>query len=70
MFSQQLDLLDGFIQILDQGMGQLYLISEASHVIVASSRQNYSSRSFFSSAWEVAVLRMCHFLICLMTQDG
>jgi hypothetical protein len=50
-------------------MGQLYLISEASHVIVASSRQNYSSRSFFSSALEVAVLQMCHLLIYLMMQD-
>jgi hypothetical protein len=69
MFSQQLDLLDSFVQISDQGMSQLHLISEASHVVVASSGQNYSSRSF-SSAQEVAVLRMCHFLIRLMTQDG
>jgi hypothetical protein len=69
MLSQQLDLLDSFVQISDQGMSQLHLISEASHVVVASSGQNYSSRSFFSSAWEVAVLRMCHLLIRLMTQD-
>jgi hypothetical protein len=46
------------------------LISEASHVVVASSGHNYSSRSFFSSAREVPVLRMCHLLIRLMMQDG
>jgi hypothetical protein len=43
------------------------LISEASHVVVASSRQYHSFCSFFSSAQEVAVLRMCHLLICLMS---
>jgi hypothetical protein len=69
MLSQQLDLLDGFVQISDQGTSQLHLISEASHVVVASSGQNYSSRSF-NSAQEVAVLRICHLLIHLMTQDG
>jgi hypothetical protein len=69
MLSQQLDLLDGFVQILDQGTSQLHLISEASHVVVTSSEQNYSFRSFFSSAREVAVLRMCHLLIRLMMQD-
>jgi hypothetical protein len=36
MLSQQLDLLDGFIQISDQGTSQLHLISEASHVVVTS----------------------------------
>jgi hypothetical protein len=46
------------------------LISEASHVVVTSSGQNYDFHSFFSSAREVAVLRMCHLLTCLMTQDG
>jgi hypothetical protein len=56
MLSQQLDLLDSFVQISDQGMSQLHLISEASHVIVTSSGQNYGFRSFFSSAREVAVL--------------
>jgi hypothetical protein len=56
MLSQQLDLLDGFIQILDQGMSQLHLISEASHVVVTSSGQNYDLCSFFSSAQEVVVL--------------
>jgi hypothetical protein len=56
MLSQQLDLLDGFIQISNQGMSQLHLISEASHVVVASSGQNYGFRSFFSSAQEVVVL--------------
>jgi hypothetical protein len=70
MFSQQFDLLDDFVQILDQGTSQLHLISETSHVVMASSRQNYSSCSFFSSAREVAVLRMCHLLIRLMTQDS
>jgi hypothetical protein len=69
MLSQQLDLLDGFVQISDQGTNQLHLISEASHVVVASSGQNYSSHSFFSLAREVAILRMCHLLIHLMTQD-
>jgi hypothetical protein len=39
MLSQQLDLLDGFIQISDQGMSQLHLINEASHAVVISSRQ-------------------------------
>jgi hypothetical protein len=38
MLSRQLDLLDGFIQISDQGTSQLHLISEASHVVVISSR--------------------------------
>jgi hypothetical protein len=70
MLSQQLDLLDGFVQILDQGMSPLHLISEASHVVVTSSGQNYGFRSFFSSAREVAILRMCHSLTRLMTQDG
>jgi hypothetical protein len=70
MLSQQLDLLGGFVQISDQGTSQLHLISEASHVVVASSGQNYSSRSVFSSAREVVVLQMCHLLIRLMTQDG
>jgi hypothetical protein len=70
MLSQQLDLLDGFIQISDQGTSQLHLISEASHAIVTSSRQYHSFRSFFSSAQEVAVLRMHHLLIHLMSQDS
>jgi hypothetical protein len=56
MLSQQLDLLDGFVQISDQGTSQLHLISEAYHVVVTSSGQNYSFCSFFSSAQEVAVL--------------
>jgi hypothetical protein len=56
MLSQQLDLLDSFIQILDQGMSQLHLTIEASHAVVISSRQYHSFRSFFSSAQEVAVL--------------
>jgi hypothetical protein len=56
MLSQQLDLLDGFIQISDQGMSQLHLISEASNTVVISSRQYHSFHSIFSSAWEVAVL--------------
>jgi hypothetical protein len=38
MLSQQLDLLDGFIQISDQGTSQLHLISEASLEVVISSR--------------------------------
>jgi hypothetical protein len=38
MLSQQLDLLDSFIQISDQGSTQLHLISEASHSVVISSR--------------------------------
>jgi hypothetical protein len=66
MLSQQLDLLDSFIQILDQGMSQLHLISEASHAVMTSSRQYHSFRSFFSSAREVVVLRMRHLLIYLM----
>jgi hypothetical protein len=70
MFSQQLDVLDGFVQILDQGTSQLHLIREAFHVVVASSGQNYSSCSFFSSAREVVVLRICHLLIRLMIQDN
>jgi hypothetical protein len=70
MLSQQLDLLDGFIQILDQSTSQLHLISEASHVVVTSSGQYHGFRSFFSLAWEVVVLRMCHSLIRLMSQDG
>jgi hypothetical protein len=65
MLSQQLDLLDSFIQILDQGMSQLHLISEASHAVMTSSRQYHSFRSF-SSAREVAVLRMRQLLIYLM----
>jgi hypothetical protein len=56
MLSQQLNLLDGFIQILDQGTSQLHLIREASHVVVTSSGQNYDFRSFFISAQKVAVL--------------
>jgi hypothetical protein len=56
MLSQQLDLLDGFIQISDQGTSQLNLISEASHVVVTSRMQYHSFRSFFSSAWEVVLL--------------
>jgi hypothetical protein len=67
MLSQQLDLLDGFIQILDQGTSQLHLISEASHAAVTSSMQYHPFCSFFSSAREVAVLRMCHLLIHLMS---
>jgi hypothetical protein len=56
MLSQQLDLLDGFIQISDQGMSQLHLISEASHAVVTSSRQYHRFCSFFSSAQEVPIL--------------
>jgi hypothetical protein len=70
MLSQQLDFLDGFIQISDQGMSQLHLISEASHAAVTPNRQYHSFRSISSSAWEVAVLRMCHLLIRLMSQDS
>jgi hypothetical protein len=55
MLSQQVDLLDNFNQILDQGMSQLHLISEASRAVVISSRQYHDFRSFFSSAREVAV---------------
>jgi hypothetical protein len=69
MPSQQLDLLDGFIQISDQGTSQLHLISDASHAVVTSNRQ-YRSSCSFSSAREVAVLRMCHLLIRLMSQDS
>jgi hypothetical protein len=67
MLSQQLDLLDGFIQISDQGMSQLHLITEASHAVVTSIKQYHSFRSFFSLAQGVAVLRMRHFLICFMS---
>jgi hypothetical protein len=67
MLSQPLDLLDGFIQILDLVMSQLHLISEESHAIVISSEQYHSFRSFFSSAREVAVLRMDHLLIPLIS---
>jgi hypothetical protein len=56
MLSKQLDLLDGFIQISDQGMSQLHLINEASHAVVTSSREYHSFHAFFSSAQEVAVL--------------
>jgi hypothetical protein len=56
MLSQYLDLFDGFIQISDQGMSQLHLISEASHAIMTPSRQYHGFHSFFSSAQEVAVL--------------
>jgi hypothetical protein len=56
MLSQQLDFLDGFILISDQGMSQLHLISEASHAVVTFSRQYHGFRSFFGSAREVAVL--------------
>jgi hypothetical protein len=62
MLSQQLDLLDGFIQIPDQGTSQLHLISEASHAVVTSNRWYHRFRSF-SSAQEVAVLQMQHLLI-------
>jgi hypothetical protein len=50
MLSQQLNLLDCFIQISDQGMSQLHLISEASHAVVISSRQHHNFHSFFGSA--------------------
>jgi hypothetical protein len=70
MLSQQLDLLDSFIQISDQSMSQLHLISEASHTVVTSSKQYHNFCSFFSSAREVAVLRMHHLLIRLMSQDS
>jgi hypothetical protein len=66
MLSQQLVLLDGFIQISDQGMSQLHLISQTSHAVMISSRQYHNFLSFFSSAQEVAVLRMRHLLICFM----
>jgi hypothetical protein len=56
MLFQQLDLLDGFIQISDKGTSQLHLISEASHTVMISSRQYHSFCTFFSSAQEVAVL--------------
>jgi hypothetical protein len=69
MLSQQLDLLDGFIQISDQGMSQLFLISEASHVVMISNRQYHDFRSF-SSAREMVVLRMHHLLIRFMSQHN
>jgi hypothetical protein len=70
MLSQQLDILDSFIKIWNQGTSQLHLISEASHAVVTSSRQYHSFRSFFSSAWEVVVLRVRHLLIRLMSHDS
>jgi hypothetical protein len=70
MLSQQFDFLDDFIQISDQGTSQLHLISEASHAVVTSGRQYHRFRSFFSLAREVAVLRMHHSLICLMSQNS
>jgi hypothetical protein len=69
MLSQQLDLLDGFIQISDQGTSQLHLISETSHAVVISSKQYHGFRSF-SSAREVAVLQMHHLLIHFMSQNS
>jgi hypothetical protein len=63
MPSQQLDLLDGFIQISNQGMTQLHLITETSHVIMIYNMQHHSFCSFFSLAQEVAVLEMRHSLI-------
>jgi hypothetical protein len=56
MLTQQLDLLNGFIQISDQGMSQLHLISEASHTVIISNRQYHGFHAFFSSAQEVVVL--------------
>jgi hypothetical protein len=56
MLSQRLDLLDGFVQMSDQGTSQLHLISEASHAVVISSRQYHGFCSLFVLAQEVAVL--------------
>jgi hypothetical protein len=56
MLSQQIDLLDSFIKILDQGTSQLHWISEAPNAVMISSRQHHGFRSFFSLAREVAVL--------------
>jgi hypothetical protein len=70
MLSQQLDLLDSFIQISDQGTSQLHLINEASHAVVISSRQYHDFRSFSSSAQKVALLQICHFLIYFMSQNS
>jgi hypothetical protein len=56
MLSQQLDFLDSFIQISDQGMSQLHLISEAPNAVMIPSRQNHGFRSFFILAREVAIL--------------
>jgi hypothetical protein len=69
MLSQKLDLLDGFIQISDQGTDQLHLISEASHTVVISSSQYHNFRSFFNLAQDVAVLLMRHSLILFMPQN-
>jgi hypothetical protein len=70
MLSQLLDLLVSFVQILDQGMSQLHLISEASHAVVISSRQCHDFFSFFSLAREVVVLRMHHLLIRFMSLNN
>jgi hypothetical protein len=50
MLSQQFDLLDGFIQISNQGTSQLHLISVASHAFLTYSRQYHNVCPFFSLA--------------------
>jgi hypothetical protein len=67
MLSQQLDLIDSFIQISDQGMSQLHLISEAPNAVMISSRQHHGFCSFFGLAPEVAVLQMLHLLTHFMS---
>jgi hypothetical protein len=59
MLSQQLDLLDGFIQISDQGTSQLHLISEESHAAVISSRQYHSFMSQDSQRFSGCLSHAC-----------
>jgi hypothetical protein len=56
MLTQQLDLLDGLIKILDQGMSRLHLVSKAPNVVAISYGQYHGFSSSMGSAQEVVVL--------------
>jgi hypothetical protein len=70
MLSQQLDLLDGLINISNQCMGQLHLVGEASNAVATFRGQHHGFSSFSGMAREVAVLQMLRLIILFMLQDS
>jgi hypothetical protein len=67
MLSQQVDLLDGLVEISNQSSSQLHLIGEAPDVVMISCGHHDSISSFSGMAWEVVVLQLLHLFLCFMS---
>jgi hypothetical protein len=70
MIAQLMDLLHGFVENLGQGTGQLYLIRQASHVVMTFGRQHHSIDSFMGLAQKMLVLGMLHLVVVHMVECG